>query len=120
MDPLAPLQPAMPRFGLFLPQISLTFAELSATARAAEAMGFGHLWFIDHFDLPGLGDVLEGWTVASAITSVTKTIRIGHLVLCAGFRHPAVLAKMAITLDRISGGRFDLGLGWGASPVELA
>lgn len=118
-SPVSP-PPAPPRFGLFLPQIDLPFPELSAVARRAEEVGFGHLWFIDHLDLPGYEEVLEGWTVASAIAGLTETIRIGHLVLCAGFRHPALLGKMAITLDRISGGRLDLGLGWGASSAEMA
>jgi alkanesulfonate monooxygenase SsuD/methylene tetrahydromethanopterin reductase-like flavin-dependent oxidoreductase (luciferase family) len=64
-------------------------------------------------------EMLEGWTTTSALAARTSTIRLGHLVLCGPFRHPALLAKMASTLDVISGGRFDLGIGWGSVPDEL-
>jgi alkanesulfonate monooxygenase SsuD/methylene tetrahydromethanopterin reductase-like flavin-dependent oxidoreductase (luciferase family) len=66
-------------------------------------------------DVPGL----EGWTLVSALAALTQRIRLGQLVICNGFRHPAVLAKMAITLDVISGGRLDLGLGSGSYPTEF-
>jgi alkanesulfonate monooxygenase SsuD/methylene tetrahydromethanopterin reductase-like flavin-dependent oxidoreductase (luciferase family) len=64
-------------------------------------------------------DTFEGWTIASALAARTSRIRIGHLVLCDPFRHPALLAKMAATLDVISGGRLELGIGWGSVPTEL-
>jgi alkanesulfonate monooxygenase SsuD/methylene tetrahydromethanopterin reductase-like flavin-dependent oxidoreductase (luciferase family) len=63
--------------------------------------------------------VLEGWTVAAAVAGQTTAIRIGHLVLSAGFRPPALLGKMAATLDHVSDGRLDLGLGWGGALAEL-
>ena len=63
-----------------------------------------------HAGRPGF----EGWTLVSALAALTQRIRLGQLVICNGFRHPAVLAKMAITLDVISGGRLDLGLGSGS------
>jgi alkanesulfonate monooxygenase SsuD/methylene tetrahydromethanopterin reductase-like flavin-dependent oxidoreductase (luciferase family) len=87
----------------------------------AERAGFDSVWFMDHLAAPVAPEVdtFEGWTVASAIAAVTSTIRIGHLVLCDPFRHPALLAKMAATLDVISGGRLELGLGWGSVPAEL-
>jgi alkanesulfonate monooxygenase SsuD/methylene tetrahydromethanopterin reductase-like flavin-dependent oxidoreductase (luciferase family) len=87
----------------------------------AERVGFDSVWFMDHFAAPAAPEVdtFEGWTVASAIATLTSRIRIGHLVLCDPFRHPALLAKMAATLDVISGGRLELGLGWGSVPTEL-
>lgn len=109
----------VPRFGLYLPQIGLSFRQVREIASAAESMGFRHLWFCDHLEIPGCPSVLEGWTIAAAIAAHTSDIRIGHLVLCAGFRHPALLGKMAATFDQISEGRLDLGLGWGGSPMEM-
>jgi alkanesulfonate monooxygenase SsuD/methylene tetrahydromethanopterin reductase-like flavin-dependent oxidoreductase (luciferase family) len=63
--------------------------------------------------------MLEGWTTTSALAARTSTIHLGHLVLCGPFRHPALLAKMAASLDVISGGRLELGIGWGSVPDEL-
>jgi alkanesulfonate monooxygenase SsuD/methylene tetrahydromethanopterin reductase-like flavin-dependent oxidoreductase (luciferase family) len=79
------------------------------------------VWFVDHLVTPADAtiDILEGWTVAAAVAARTSRIRIGHLVLCDGFRPAALLAKMASTLDVISQGRFELGLGWGSVPAEL-
>lgn len=76
---------------------------------------------MDHLHPPGLPAVpsFEAWTTASALAAVTDRIRIGHLVLANGFRHPALLAKMAITLDHASGGRLDLGLGSGSYAPEF-
>ncbi|MET9341929.1 LLM class flavin-dependent oxidoreductase [Nonomuraea sp. NPDC003804] len=110
-----------PTFGLYLPQVRRSATELLDLAQAAESCGFGSVWFMDHLRLPGLpGGTFEGWTLATAVAARTTTIRVGHLVLCAAFRPPALLARMAVTLDHISGGRLDLGLGWGSSPSELA
>jgi len=107
--------------GLFLPQMRMTFDQVEARVRAAEELGFHSAWFMDHLAPPAAPqhDMLEGWTTASAIAARTSTIRLGHLVLCGPFRHPALLAKMASTLDVISGGRLDLGIGWGSVPDEL-
>lgn len=79
------------------------------------------VWLIDHMAAPAAPhlDYLEAWTVATALATQTDRIRIGHLVLCDAFRHPALLAKMAATLDVLSGGRLDLGIGWGSVPAEL-
>lgn len=65
-------------------------------------------------------DTLESWTLLTALATATSRIRLGQLVGCNPFRHPAVLAKMAATVDQISGGRLDLGLGWGSVDEELA
>jgi len=61
---------------------------------------------------------MEAWTLATALLSRTERIRIGHMVLCNQFRHPAVLAKMATTLDQISAGRLQLGIGSGSIEDE--
>ena len=83
---------------------------------AAEAAGFDSVWLMDHLVAPAAPehDTFEGWTLAAALAVRTSTIRIGHLVTCDPFRHPAVLAKMAATVDVLSDGRLELGLGWGS------
>ncbi len=108
--------------GLFLPQIRMDFATIEARARVAEEAGFASVWFMDHMAAPAASgvDTYEGWTTATAIAARTERLRIGHMVLCDPFRHPVLLAKMAATLDVISGGRLELGLGWGSVPAELA
>ena len=110
-----------PWFGLFLPQLRMSFETILERTLAAEAAGFDSVWFMDHLAPPAAHehDALEGWTLATAIAARTRTIRIGHLVTCDAFRPPALLAKMAATLDVISGGRLDLGIGWGSVPAEL-
>ncbi|TDD37565.1 LLM class flavin-dependent oxidoreductase [Actinomadura sp. KC06] len=109
-----------PTFGIYLPQTQRGYPELLELAVGAETCGFEAVWFMDHLALPGRrGGALEGWTVAAAVAARTSRIRIGHLVLCAAFRPPALLGRMAVTLDQISEGRLNLGLGWGSSPSEL-
>jgi alkanesulfonate monooxygenase SsuD/methylene tetrahydromethanopterin reductase-like flavin-dependent oxidoreductase (luciferase family) len=110
-----------PAFGVYLPQLRMPFPVLEERVRAAEDLGFHSAWFMDHLAAPALpeADTLEAWTVASALATRTSTIRLGHLVLCAPFRHPALLAKMAASLDVISEGRLELGLGLGSVPGEL-
>ncbi len=106
--------------GLFLPQVAFTPEDVLVRARAAEQAGLGSLWFYDHLYSPGQPDLpsLEGWTLASWVLAHTRTLRVGHLVLCNNFRHPALLAKMAATLDVLSGGRLELGLGSGSVERE--
>ena len=76
---------------------------------------------MDHLAAPAAPehDTLEGWTLAAALATRTSTIRLGHLVTANPFRHPAFLAKMAATVDVISDGRLELGLGWGSVEEEL-
>ena len=107
-------------FGLYLPQVALGYDRILERARLAEEVGFDSLWLYDHLYSPGQPDLpsLEAWTLASYLLAHTDRLRIGHLVLCNNFRHPAVLAKMATTLDVLSGGRLELGIGSGSVPVE--
>lgn len=107
---------------LFLPQVRLSVADITERARRAEAGGFDGIAFIDHLEAPGQPDesIWEAMGVASWVAAKTERLRIGHLVLCDAFRHPAVLAKQAVTLSEASEGRFDLGLGAGSWPAEFA
>ena len=112
---------APPWFGLYLPQVRMSFDRILERTLAAEAAGFDSVWLMDHFAAPMAPrvDTFEGWTVATALAARTSTIRIGHLVLCDPFRHPVLLAKTAASFDVISNGRLELGIGWGSVPDEL-
>jgi len=109
-------------FGVYLPQLQMEFETIRDRVRLADRLGYDTAWFYDHLYPPGLPDVpgLDGWTIVSALAVLTERIRLGQLVLCNGFRHPAVLAKMAISLDVISRGRLELGLGTGSYLQEFA
>jgi len=87
-----------------------------ATARAAESLGFDSVWVYDHVHnvpVPSNESVFECWTTVAALAQATSTIRLGQMVGCAGYRNPALLAKMTSTVDVISGGRLDWGIGAG-------
>lgn len=111
----------MAAVGVYLPQLRMDFGTIEARVLAAEEAGFHSAWFMDHLAPPAGPQLecLEAWTLATAIALRTTRIRIGHLVLCNPFRHPALLAKMAASLDVMSGGRLELGLGWGSVAAEL-
>ncbi len=111
----------MTEWFLFLPQVRLGIPEIVRRARAAEAAGFNGIALIDHLEAPGAvhQGIWEAMTVATWVAAHTERLRIGHLVLCDAFRHPAVLAKEAVTLAAASGDRFELGLGWGSWPQEF-
>ena len=84
--------------------------------RQAETLGFESLWVFDHFHtVPDPTDEItfESFTMLAAMAMVTERVRIGHMVVCTGFRNPGVTAKMSSTIDVISGGRFELGIGAG-------
>jgi F420-dependent oxidoreductase-like protein len=85
-------------------------------AEQAEALGFESLWVFDHFHtVPTPTDEItfESFSVLAALAMRTTRVRIGHMVVCTGFRNPALTAKLSSTLDVISGGRFELGIGAG-------
>ena len=107
-------------FGIYVPQLAFTYDDVLSRARLCEELGFSSFWLYDHLYGPGMPDLpaLEGWTLATALLAQTTKLRVGHLVLCATFRHPALLAKMAATLDVISNGRLELGLGSGSYEPE--
>lgn len=108
-------------FHLFLPQMRMTMPDLVERARAAEAAGFRGMALMDHFAPPLAEEhaMFEAITTAGWLLAATTTLKLSHLVLCDTFRHPAVLAREAVTLDHASGGRFELGIGWGSVPAEF-
>ena len=96
------------------------YAALEEFWRAADELGFHAIWDYDHFY--GLADsttpTLEGWTTLAAMAAVTHQARVGCMVTSVTYRHPAMLAKMAITVDHICGGRLDFGIGAGWHEAE--
>jgi alkanesulfonate monooxygenase SsuD/methylene tetrahydromethanopterin reductase-like flavin-dependent oxidoreductase (luciferase family) len=116
--------PGGPRVGIQLPEAErkVSIGEYLAMARAAEEAGFDSVWVGDHLlyrdEGPERGP-LEAFTLLAAIATATTGIRLGPLVACTAFRHPAILAKMAATVDEISGGRLTLGLGAGWNRAEF-
>ena len=85
-------------------------------ATHAEGLGFESLWVFDHFHTvpqPTEEITFESFSVLAALSMATRRVRLGHMVICAGFRNPALTAKMSSTIDVISGGRFELGIGAG-------
>ncbi|WP_427886955.1 LLM class flavin-dependent oxidoreductase [Kribbella sp. GL6] len=91
--------------------------DVRAVAEAAEQGGLDSVWIADHFLYrDGDGQVFgmhDSWTLLSAVAAVTERVELGNMVLCASFRDPGLTAKMAATLDEVSGGRLTLGVGAG-------
>jgi alkanesulfonate monooxygenase SsuD/methylene tetrahydromethanopterin reductase-like flavin-dependent oxidoreductase (luciferase family) len=109
-------------FTLFLPQMRMSFDDLAGRARAAEAAGFVGIAGMDHLAPPLAEDqpMYEAMVTSTWLAARTERLRIGSLVLCDAFRHPAVLARQAVSIDHASGGRYELGIGWGSVVEEMA
>lgn len=116
--------------------VAPTWAQMQERARHAETVGFDSIWLVDHLMFrrddtpmnrnapadPERSDwvgLWECWTVLSALAAVTSRVELGTLVTCTAYRNPAMLAKIAETVDEISGGRVVLGLGAGDHPSEF-
>jgi F420-dependent oxidoreductase-like protein len=106
--------PAGLRFGICTDQ-NMPWETTVERWKLYESLGFDSLWDCDHYVQPSrpTGPYFEGWALLAGLAAVTTTARIGVLVSCNTFRHPALVAKMAATIDHISNGRVEVGLGAG-------
>ncbi len=116
-----------PKFGVFVPQgwrmdrLGITdpveqYETMTRVGQEAERLGFDSIWLYDHFHtvpVPTLGVTFECWTSTAGLARDTTTIRIGQMVTCNSYRNPALLAKIASTVDVMSHGRLDFGIGAG-------
>lgn len=108
-------------FGVHAGLQNTTMADLIGVWKRVEQLGFGWISVWDHFyaaDLTGGADCHEAVAAHAALACHTERVRVGCLVYCAGYRHPAVLAKAIATIDHLAGGRADIGLGAGWSQLE--
>jgi len=114
------------KFGVFVPQVWRRdlvdmhdpinqYERIKEVALEAENLGFDSIWLVDHLQTPTFSSnpCLECWVTQSALAEATKSIRLGQMVTCNSYRYPSVLAKMASTLDNISKGRVEFGIGAG-------
>jgi F420-dependent oxidoreductase-like protein len=114
------------RFGLFVPQgwrldlVGIDPAKqwdsMLGVARLAEELGFESVWVYDHFHtvpVPTQEATHEAWTLMAALGAATTRVRLGQMCTCIGYRHPMYLAKVAATVDAVSGGRTEMGIGAG-------
>src|SRR5256712_6893192 len=115
------------QFGLLVPQgwrtdlVGITdpveaYETMTRVAQEAEALGYDSIWLFDHFHtvpVPTQEVTFECWTSTAALARDTKRVRIGQMVTCNGYRNPALMAKMASTVDALSHGRLDFGIGAG-------
>ena len=110
----------MPSFGIMTAPMQVDYHDILRVWREADAIAeIEHAWLFDHL-MPIGGDpdgpAYEGWTLLSALAAQTRRLRLGVLVTSNRFRPPAMLAKIAATVDVVSGGRLDFGIGAGSRP----
>jgi len=112
------------KFGVFLPFYAFqnqnpaqTYLQIRNVVLECERLGYDSVWLDDHLMYRD-SQILECWTTLSALAAATSRIRLGTMVLCTAHRHPALMAKAAATLDVISGGRLEFGLGAGVQELE--
>ena len=121
------------RFGAFTPQgwrhdlvgvpVDQQWPTILSTAKVIEDLGFESVWVYDHFHPvpePDQEPVYEAWTLMAALAATTSTIRLGQMCTCNSYRPPSYLAKVAATVDAISGGRLEMGIGAGWYEHEYA
>jgi alkanesulfonate monooxygenase SsuD/methylene tetrahydromethanopterin reductase-like flavin-dependent oxidoreductase (luciferase family) len=113
-------QAARPRFGIATAPMQVEYQDIVRVWREADSIPeIEHAWVFDHL-LPIAGDrngpIFEGWTLLSALAAQTQRLRLGLLVTSNRFRPPAMLAKIATTVDIVSGGRLEFGIGAGSRP----
>jgi probable F420-dependent oxidoreductase len=113
------------RVGIQLPEVEreVRWPEVAAMARAAEEVGFDSIWLGDHLLYRGDGRPERGpwdvWTQLAALAAATERVALGPLVACTAFHPPGLLARMAASVDEVSGGRLVLGLGAGWNEAEF-
>ena len=112
------LKSVKPRFDV-LTLVSGSFEEVANLWRDIERLGFDAAWVVDTLSLRGIADY-EAWSLLGALATVTSKIRLGTLVTQITFRHPVIVAAHAVTVDRISGGRLELGIGAGDYVADSA
>jgi alkanesulfonate monooxygenase SsuD/methylene tetrahydromethanopterin reductase-like flavin-dependent oxidoreductase (luciferase family) len=117
-------QTSRPSFGIMTAPMQVDYQDILRVWREADAIpAIEHAWLFDHL-MPIGGDpsgpIYEGWTLLSALAGQTQRLRLGLLVTSNRFRPPAMLAKIATTVDIVSGGRLDFGIGAGSRPSHPA